>query len=189
MGKWLSKDPDAYLRDRPPVSRPYLERAREHALRRDGPPYARDWRDTAPPWSAVLGFTALWLVIAYVAAVVSGATASLDTLIILVPVALLGRSDAMRWGGAALNQHRDRPTRSGRPFGGAPWLVVFAAHLACVLTIAAAVGVATSDEASQRLALLASGFVAGAAGWLIDVIWGGRERADGLPAALTAPRR
>lgn len=189
MGKWLSKDPDAYLPDRPPIAQPYLERAREHALRFDGPPYARDWRDLALPWRAGLGFTAFWLVAAYVAMVLSGATASLDTLIIAVPIVLLGRSEALRWHGAALHERRDRPSRKGRPFGGAPWAVVFALHVAVVFGVAAAVALATPDEGAERFAVLASGFAAGAAGWLLDLAWGRRERAEDIPALPSHPLR
>ncbi len=184
MAKWLSKDPDAYLPDRPPYAPPYLERAREHALRRDGPPHARDWKQVAPPWRAGLFFGPLWLIAGYAAAFLAGQDATLDTLVLSLPIVFLGRSDALRWGGAAIHERRSTPTWTGHPFGAAPWLAVFLLHVACVFGIVGITALSTSDEATQRLAVLSAGFVAGGAGWLLDVLWGRSERKDGgLPPA------
>lgn len=171
MGKWLSKDPDAYLPDRPPMVQPYLERAREHAIRRDGPPYAADWRHVGPRWHVLGLFVVTWAAIAYGAAVLAGVAVSIDTAVLSLPILALARSDALRWNGAALNERRDRPSAAGRPTGAAPWLAIFALHLVVVLGMAAAVALATTDEGTQRVTVLASGFVAGAAGWLADRWW------------------
>lgn len=185
MGKWLSKDPDAYLPDRPRRVQPYPERAREHALRHDGPPYAEDWRDVSPRWRFIVGWIGAWWGLAYAAGVLSGMAVMVDTLAIIVPVVLLGASEARRFHGAALNQRRDVPTWRGKPLGGAPWAAVFLLHCAVVFGLAAAVALATTDEGSQRVAVLASGFVAGGAGWALDAWWGRRaarlERAPQQP--------
>ena len=58
---------------------PYPERAREHALRHDGPPYAEDWRDVTPRWRAISAWVALWWLLAYAAAVVAGVGVTIDT--------------------------------------------------------------------------------------------------------------
>ena len=190
MAKWLSKDPDAYLPDRHPFATPYLERAREHALRRDGPPYAHDWREVAPPWRAVLVFGPLWAIVAYAAAFAAGQNATFDTMVLALPIVFLGRSDALRWGGTAINERQDTPSWTGHPFGGAPWLVVFVLHLACVFGIVAVEALTTADEATQRIAVLSAGFVAGGAGWLLDLVWGRSERREGgLPPVRRRPAR
>lgn len=185
MGKWLSKDPDAYLPDRPRRVQPYPERAREHALRHDGPPYADDWREVTPRWRFIAGWLAVWGVLAYATAVVAGMTTTVDTFALAVPIVLLGVSEARRFQGAALSERRDVPSWQGRPQRAAPWVAVFALHVVIVFGIAAAVALATNDEGSQRLAVLASGFLAGAAGWALDGWWGRRaarlERAPKQP--------
>lgn len=181
MGKWLSKDPDAYLPDRPPLVQPYLERAREHALRHDGPPYAESWRRSQPRWRVVLGFVVGWYCVGYAAAYLSGMSLTFDTAVVAVVVSSLSRPGALHFNGAAMHERRDYPTWRGRPFGAAPWLAVLALHLACVFGIAAAVALLTSDEGTQRVAVFASAIVAGAAGWLLDVIWGRADRRAGVP--------
>lgn len=185
MGKWLSKDPDAYLPDRPRRVQPYPERAREHALRHDGPPYAEDWRDVTPRWRFIVGWLVLWGALAYAAAVLSGMATTVDTFVLAVPIVLLAPSDARRFHGAALRERRDVPTWKGRPTSAAPWLAVFALHTAIVVGMAAGAALLTNDEGAQRVAVLASGFVAGAAGWALDIWWGRRaarrERAPQPP--------
>lgn len=185
MGKWLSKDPDAYLPDRPRQVQPYPERAREHALRHDGPPYAEEWREVTPRWRFIAGWLVAWGALAYFAAVLAGMAVTVNTFVLAIPIVLLAPSDARRFHGAAIRERRDVPTWLGHPDGAAPWLAVFALHGAVVVGSAVVVASFTADEGAQRVAVLASGFVAGAAGWALDIWWGRRaarlERAPKQP--------
>lgn len=187
MGKWLSKDPDAYLPDRPPLVQPYLERAREHALRHDGPPYAEHWRRVQPRWRVILVFVAGWYLVGYAAAYVAGMSLTLDTAVVAVVLSSLSRPDALHFNGAAMHERRDYPTWRGRPFGAAPWLAVLALHLFCVFGVAAGTALLTGDEGTQRVAVLAAAILAGAAGWALDLWWGRADRRTSVPKPKQPP--